>query len=473
MDQRGDKRDLINEQTNERIESMELEKINTDFETLFKDGRSLLNMGCGAVMNGCREEAYRKFTELGGIPYKKEDYIYMDLLSLLGRDYNVVLKYIRQDVDINEAFRCAVTDLVTHPVLTLNGWWFDGNIEPEIPEEVVVCGLREASIKYPDLFHRHYNQYAPAAHKDGLVALNTMFAQDGVFIYIPDGVVLERPLQIINLLRAKADLMGFQRNLIILGKDARATLLVCDHTLSDHYFLMNNTTEVSLEDNAQLDYYQVQNQHLGASQINSVFVSERNHSVFDSNIVTLYGGVIRNNLYVALNEEGGECHLYGMYILDKRQIVDNFSYIDHIAPHCNSNEHYKGVMDDNSLTNFCGCIRVRPDAQKTEAYQANDNLLLSDTARVNTKPQLIIDADDVKCSHGATVGQIDEEAMFYLRSRGIGREEARMMMMFGFAHDIIRRVKLEPLRVKIDELVDKRLRGELSKCYNCVMQCKK
>lgn len=450
-----------------------LEKINADFATLFRDGRTLLDKGCGAVINGCREEAFRKFVDLGGIPFKKEEYSYLNLLPLFSRDYNVVLKYIRQEVDMNETFRCAVTNLQTNPVLTVNGWWFDENIEPEIPEEVVICSLREASVKYPDLLARHYNHYASAARNDGLVALNTAFAQDGIFVYVPDDVVMERPLQIINLLRANTGLMAFQRNLIILGKNARASVLVCDHTLSEQEFLVNNTTEVYLGPRARMEYYQVQNQHLGASQINSLFVSEHRNSVFESNLVTLYGGTIRNNMYVALNEEGGECHLYGMYILDKNQIVDNFSYIDHIAPHCISNEHFKGVMDDASLANFSGCIRVRPDAQKTEAYQANNNLLLTDTARVNTKPQLVIDADDVKCSHGATVGQLDEEAMFYLRSRGIGLEEARMMMMFGFAHDIIQRVKLEPLRVEIDNLIDKRLRGELSKCHHCVMKCKK
>ena len=384
-----------------------------------------------------------------------------------------MLKYVSQEVDMNEAFRCSVTDLVTDPVLTVNGWWFEGNVRPEVAEEVVICSLREASIKYPDLFLQHYNRYAPVASKDGLVALNTAFAQDGIFVYVPDEVVLERPLQIINLLRSKADLMAFQRNLIVLGNHAQATILVCDHTLSNHNFLMNNATEIYLSPNAHLDYYQVQNQHLGANQINSLFVSEQRNAHFDSNIVSLYGGFIRNNMYVNLQEEGGDCNLYGMYILDKNQVVDNFSFIDHAAPHCNSNEHFKGVLDDASLANFCGCIRVRPDAQKTEAYQANNNLLLSESARINTKPQLIIDADDVKCSHGATVGQIDEEAMFYLRSRGIGVEEARMMMMFGFAHDIIRHVKLEPLREKIDDLINKRLRGELSKCHNCILQCKK
>lgn len=452
---------------------MDLEKINADFAKLFEDGYSLLERGCGAVMNGCRKDAFEKFVQLGGIPHKKEDYLYLNLLPLFGKDYQVVLKNIRQEMDMNETFRCAVTDLDTYPVLTVNGRWLEENMQPELPEEVVVCSLQEASVKYPDLFHRYYNKYPAAACKDSLIALNTAFAQDGVFVYVPEEVILERPLQIINLLRAKGNLMGFQRNLVILGKNARATVLVCDHTLSNHNFLMNNATEVYLEENARMEYYQVQNQHLGASQINAVLVSERRNSVFDSNIVTLYGGTIRNNIYVALNEEGGECGLYGVYILDKNQIVDNFSYIDHIAPRCLSNEHYKGVMDDAALANFSGCIRVRPDAQKTEAYQANNNLLLSESAWVNAKPQLVIDADDVKCSHGATVGQIDEEAMFYLRSRGIGLEEARMMMMFGFAHDIIRRVKLEPLRGKIDELVEKRLRGELSKCYNCMMQCKK
>ncbi len=450
-----------------------LEKVNADFVTLFRDGYVQLEAGCSAVMNGCRQEAFEKFIQSGGIPQNTEDYIYADLIPVFNKDYRVVLKYIRQDVDINEVFRCTVTDLVTDPVLTVNGWWFDGNMKPELPEEVVVCSLQEASMKYPDLFLRHYNHYALQASKDGLVSLNTAFAQDGVFVYVPDGVVLKRPLQVINLLRANAGLMGFQRNLVILGKNARATVLVCDHTLSNQNFLMNNTTEVCLGADAHLDYYQVQNQGSGAAQINSLFVSEQRNAVFDSNIVSLYGGFIRNNMYVALNEEGGNCSLYGMYILDKKQVVDNFSYIDHVAPHCTSNEHFKGIMDDSSLANFSGCIRVRPDAQQTEAYQANNNLLLSENARINAKPQLIIDADDVKCSHGATVGQIDEEAMFYLRSRGIGRDEARMMMMFGFAHDIIRHVKLDPLREKIDDLIDKRLRGELSKCHNCMLQCKK
>lgn len=448
-------------------------KVNADFESLFKEAAGQLEMGCGMVMNGLRKCSFERFLEAGGIPQKHENYLYADLLPVFEKDYHVVLKYISQDVDMNEAFRCAVTDLVTTPVLTVNGWWFDGNLVDDFQEEVVVCSLREASLKYPDLFLKYYNSGVSVANKDGLIPLNTAFAQDGVFVYVPDGVVLERPVQLINLLRAKGDLLGFQRNLVVIGKNAQATLLVCDHTLSDCHFVMNNVTEVFMEEGAQFDYYQIQNQHSGASQINSIFVSEGRNASFDATMITLHGGFIRNNLYVALNGEGGEANLYGMYTLDKKQVVDNFSYIDHIAPHCRSNEHFKGIMDDHALANFSGCIRVRPNAQQTEAYQVNNNLLLSDNARINTKPQLVIDADDVKCSHGASVGQIDEEALFYLRSRGIGLEEARMMMMFGFAHDIIGRIKLEPLRAKIDLLVEKRLRGEISKCSGCVIQCRK
>lgn len=451
----------------------EIDKINNDFVSLFREGRSGLEAGCGREVNAFREEAFSKFLALGGIPFKTEDYLYTDLLPVFGKDYKIVLKYIPQDVNVKEVFHCAVPELATDLLLTVNGWYFKENEKAEVPEGVIICSFQEASLKYPELFAAHYNKYATAAVRDGLVSLNTAFAQDGVFVYIPKGVNLKRPLQIVNLLRAKADLMAYQRNMIILEQGAEATLLVCDHTLSEDHFLMNNVTEIYVGEGAHLDYYQVQNQHLGASQINSLFVSEQRNAVFESNMVTLYGGMIRNNQYVALNEEGGECHLYGIYILDKSQKVDNFSYIDHIAPRCTSNEHFKGVLDDASLANFAGCIRVEPDAQKTEAYQANNNLLLTDSARVNAKPQLIIDADDVKCSHGATVGQMDEEAMFYLRSRGISLAEARMMMMFGFAHDIVQRVKLEPLRVKIDDLIDKRLRGEFSKCHNCLMQCKK
>lgn len=448
-------------------------KINNNFTNLFREGLRWLCEECGESMNRYREDAFYRFKQLGGIPYKTEDYLYANLIPVFDRDYNIVLKNIKPEVDLTEVFKCHVPELETNLLLTANGRFLDENAELDLPEGVIVCSLAQASIKYKELFETHYNQYTRPGEQDGLIALNTAFAQDGVFVYVPDCIVMEKPLQIVNLMQTNADLMAFQRNLILIGREAKATVLVCDHTLSEQAFLSNNLTEVALGENAVFEYYQVQNQHIEASQINSLFVHQKRDSRYNANMITLYGGVIRNNLYAALTEEGCDCNLYGMYLSDKKQQVDNFTFIDHIAPHCTSNEHFKGVLDDAAVANFTGRIMVRPDAQQTEAYLANNNLLLTDTARVNTKPQLVIDADDVKCSHGATVGQIDEEAMFYLRSRGIGAAEARMMMMFGFAHEIVGRVKLLPLRDKIDELVDKRLRGELTKCYNCVMHCKK
>lgn len=447
------------------------EKINNDFSDLFAAGGKWLSDPGGELMNRHRGAAFDRFLSLGGIPVKTEAYKYAELLPVFDHDYKVVLRNIKQELDMEEIFTCHVAGLDTYRLLVLNGWPVTTGGPEGLPPGVVVSSLSKAMVDYPELLAAHYNRHAAPGDDDSLVALNTAFSRDGVFVYIPDGVVVDRPIQVVNLLRAHDDLMAFQRNLIVVGKQAQVNLLVCDHTLADQAFLMNNVTEMVLEEGARADYYQVQNQHLGASQINTLFVTQRRDSRFESNIISLYGGFIRNNLFVSLTEEGGAAHLYGMYLSDKNQQVDNFTSIDHQAPRCTSYEHFKGVLDDTALANFAGRITVRPHAQQTEAYQTNNNLLLTDTARINTKPQLVIDADDVKCTHGATVGQMDEDALFYLRSRGIGADEARLMLMFGFSHEIVGRIKLEQLRHQIDDLVEKRLRGELSKCHHCVIQC--
>jgi Fe-S cluster assembly protein SufD len=448
---------------------MSTEKINRDFTTLFRESRELLRAS-GTTIDNHRDEAFSRFLRLGGIPDKTEEYKYSDLLPVFDRDYRVMSRPPRLDAAPASLFTCSVPGLDTRVLLTINGWFASEALE--LPGGVVVCSLAAAATRYPALLEACYNRHAAPGERDALVALNTAFARDGLFVHVPDGVVMDKPLQVVNLARGRENRMSFQRNLVVLGKGAAATLLVCDHTLSDRVFLSNNTTEMVVGDGASLEYYQVQNQHVEASQVNSLFVTQGAASRFDSNIITLYGGFIRNNLFVTLAGEGGECNLHGMYLSDKKQRVDNFTSIDHAAPRCRSNEHFKGVLDDAAVANFTGLITVRPGARGTEAYQANNNLLLTDTARVNTCPRLVIDNDDVKCSHGATVGQLDEEAMFYLRSRGIGEAEARLMLMFGFAHEIVGRVRLAPLREQIDELVEKRLRGDLTKCYNCVLHCK-
>lgn len=449
----------------------DIKKINKDFEDLFNAGKELLETGVHPLMNKKRNEAIKSFLEKG-IPHKHENYKYTDLSDTFDHDYKVVFKYLKQDVDLNEVFRCEVPDLDTHMILTTNGWYYLRNNQLEgLPEGVIICSLQEASVKYPDIFEKHYSKYTKT--DDSLVDLNTAFAQDGIFVYVPKNVILDKTLQIVNLMRANSDFMSFQRNLIVIEDNAQAKVLLCDHTLNDNKFLSNNVTEVSVGENAFFDVYSLQSQQLNATQINSVFIRQDKSSNVLSNTVSLYGGIIRNNIHVSLEGEGAENETYGMYLTDKNQHVDNFTVVNHEVPQCMSNEHFKGVLDDKSTVAFSGRINVKKNAQQTEAYQNNNNLLLTEDAKVFTKPQLVIDADDVKCSHGATVGQIDEDATFYLRARGIGEKEARMMMMFAFTHEIIGKIRIEPIKNRIGELVEKRLRGELSKCANCAMHCNK
>jgi Fe-S cluster assembly protein SufD len=216
----------------------------------------------------------------------------------------------------------------------------------------------------------------------------------------------------------------------------------------------------------------VQNQHNNAGKITHTFIHQERDSYASSNNVTLHGGLVRNATWHRLAGENAETHSYGIFLSDKHQHVANFVMVDHAAPHCNSTQLFKGVLDENATGAFNGQIMVRPDAQGTNAYQSNNNILMSEEAKMDTKPQLEIYADDVKCSHGATVGQLDQDALFYLRSRGISQKESLHLLMYAFTDEVLKEIKLEALRGRITELVDKRLRGELSKCNNCKMKCR-
>jgi Fe-S cluster assembly protein SufD len=253
------------------------------------------------------------------------------------------------------------------------------------------------------------------------------------------------------------------------GADVK--IISCDHTLNLNKYLNNSVTEVFVGANANFEYYTLQNQHNNTTSLNSVFIHQERDSKATTLYSSLHGGLIRNNLKFILDGENAEANLFGMAFIDRKQHVDNFTQVIHAKPHCLSNQVYKNVLDDDSTGAFSGRIHVVRDAQKTNAFQRNNNLLLTDKATMQTKPQLIIDADDVKCSHGATVGQIDEEALFYLRTRGIEENKARLMMMNAFAHEVVQRISVEPLRDRIDELVDKRLKGEVARCHECAYNC--
>jgi len=301
--------------------------------------------------------------------------------------------------------------------------------------------------------------------------MNTAFAKDGFFLYIPKNTSVKKPIQVINFLRSEKDAFTTQRNFIFLEEGADVKIVTCDHTLNLNSYLSNSVTEIFVGANASLEYYALQNQHNNSTSLHSVFINQQRDSKVTSINSSLHGGLIRNNLFFNLDGENAEANLFGMSFIDRRQHVDNFTQVTHSKPYCQSNQVYKNVLDDNSTGAFAGRIHVVRNAQKTNAFQRNNNLLLTDKAAMQTKPQLIIDADDVKCSHGATVGQIDEEALFYLRARGIEENKARLMMMNAFAHEVIQEIKILPLRQRIDQLVERRLRGELARCHECAYNC--
>jgi Fe-S cluster assembly protein SufD len=437
----------------------------------YNEVKDLLFEGSSEVLNTHRSKAFQDFV-MQGIPTRKnENYKYTNLQPQFLPEFNFIHKKEEVKVDLNEIFRCDVPELDTHLALIFNGWYYEDNKEIGVlPEGVILDSLEKTLQKNPDLIQKYYAQLAKT-EEDPLVALNTAFAKDGYFLYIPKNVAIDKPIQLINLLQAQKDTFVTQRNLVIVEPGANVQLILCDHTLNLNTYLSNSVTEIFVGENAQLDYYTLQNEHNKSTSLNSVFVQQERDSKVVSHTSTLHGGLIRNNLKFILNGENAETHMYGMSFIDRKQHVDNFTQVIHAKPHCLSNQVYKNVLNDESTGAFAGRIHVVRDAQKTNAFQRNNNLLLTDNATMQTKPQLIIDADDVKCSHGATVGQIDMEALFYIRSRGIDEDKARLMMMNAFAHEVIQEIKVEALRDRIDDLVDKRLKGEVARCHDCAYQC--
>jgi Fe-S cluster assembly protein SufD len=424
-----------------------------------------------SFFNSFRKEALERFSELG-IPTKKnEAYKYTNLNTFFDHDYASYFMPVKSDFVKAEQFRCDVANLDAYGIVLLNGFYPTINEKlRQLPSGVWIGSLNEAASKFPEQIQKHYGKYAKNDN-DGLIDLNTAMASDGLFIFVPEGVKLSKPVQVVNLILSDSDIFNQPRNLVVVEKNAQFSIIVCDHTLSPQKFLTNAVTEVFVGENAHFNLIRMQNEHNAACKITNTFIHQEKKSVATSNNLTLHGGLIRNSTYHFLGGEGAECFSYGLFLTDKWQHVDNFVNIDHAFPNCTSNQLFKGVLDDMSTGAFNGRILVRPDAQGTLAYQKNNNILLTDDAKMDTKPQLEIYADDVKCSHGATIGQVDSDALFYLQSRGINKREAKLMLMFGFAHEVIQHIKVEALRDRMDNLVMQRLKGELSRCASCLVKC--
>jgi Fe-S cluster assembly protein SufD len=439
---------------------------------LFEDQEKSQNGEIPAFLKNIRRKALEQLLQLGLPDRKQEQYKYTDINALFSRGFKPILSPVSTAFDIEHVFKCDVPTLDTHLFFLLNGFYFNqGSPLNGMPEGILVGSIQDALRTHPELLEAHLNQYITASN-EGLVALNTALSQDGIFIFVPRNTIVDKPIQVVNLIHSDSELFVQHRNLIVLEENAQLDLVVCDHVISPFQSLTNSVTEIVAAPDARLDYTKLQNEHDDSATISSLFISQDTDSRVHTNIFSLHGGLIRNNHYVAMRGSGSENNANGLYLTDRHQHIDNFVKVEHRVPHCMSNQLYKGVLDESATGAFNGFIHVFEDAQKTQAYQRNNNILLTDEAKMNARPQLEIYADDVKCSHGATVGQLDEEALFYIKSRGIPHHEARLMLMFGFAHEVIQNLAIDPLRHRIDDLVNKRLRGELSRCDNCEIHCR-
>ena len=426
-------------------------------------------------MNAVRDEAFADFQRLGFPSKKVERYKYTDIQKLFEPDYGVNLNRLEIPVDPYEAFRCDVPNLSTSLYFVVNDSFYNKALpQAHLPEGVIIGSLRENA----GLFNHYYAQLAKTS-EDAVTALNTMLAQDGLLVYVPRNVIVDRAIQVINILKAPSllgkaggeALMVNRRVLIILEEGAALKMLFCDHAADDRDFLTTQVIEAFVGANASLDLYCLEETHAKNVRVSNVYIDQQRDSRVNHNVITLHNGITRNKLDLTFSGKGAECGCYGCVIADKQQHVDNNTLITHKATHCTSNELYKYVLDDKATGAFSGRVLVEHGAQKTTSQMTNQNLTATKEARMYTQPMLEIYADDVKCAHGSTVGQLNDAALFYMRQRGISLEEARMLLQNAFINEVIDKMELVPLRDRLHYLVEKRFRGELNKCVGCKL-CK-
>ena len=431
-----------------------------------------INEGWDSSVSTLRKEAFSLLTEKGLPSSKSEKWRSTDLSKIYSQDFSFEDTATEYNKSIDEIFVCDVHGFDTQAVSMLNGWFYSTDESKLNVHEngLIVGSMQEAQKQFPELFNKYFNTVAKN-DSHGLTAANAALFRDGLFIYVPEGLVVEKAVQLIKMINREANLMVNSRNLIILGKNSQLSFLHCDDSVNHNSSFINTVTEVIISENAHFCLNKLQNLNDSTSLINSTFIKQDKSSTSKVNVMTYNGGLIRNELSVDLVGEGADADLNGVYLMDKKQHVDNQVYVNHAVPNCTSSELFKGVLDDEAKGVFNGYIYVKRDAQNTRAFQQNNNILLSSNAKIETQPFLEIYADDVKCSHGATVGQLDNEALFYMKQRGISHADAKLLLMFAFAAEVTSKINIEPLRLSIEDMIKRRLRGELSICDKCVLHC--
>ncbi|MEI6061462.1 MAG: Fe-S cluster assembly protein SufD [Bacteroidota bacterium] len=440
-------------------------------EGVFADKQPEITRNDTAFVAEKRKKAFGLFSKAGFPHAALERWRGTDLSRVLNHEYHALPEPPSFELDIDKIFKCDVPHFETLLVSQLNGWFADRkNLIKVYPNGMIIGSLAAAFSRYPELVNAHYGKYADDA-AESLTALNTAMSQDGIFIYIPDNVTVDQNIQMVNITDFKQNLFLNTRNLVILGENSHLRLVQCDDSINHDVTFINTVTEVKIGRNSTLDHYKLQNKDDHTTLINSMYFHQDEGSSLSTNAISLNGGLIRNLSYITLAGSHSNANIYGLYLMDRYQHIDNQVYINHVAPGCESRELFKGVLDDHASGVFNGHIKVHRGAQQTNAFQTNKNILLTDKASIDTKPFLEIYADDVKCSHGATIGQLDSEALFYIRSRGISEVNAKILLMYAFAAEVINKISISELRLRMDDMVKKRLRGELSQCEQCVLNC--
>ncbi len=447
------------------MENQDIKNMQNKFIEYANSSMEMISANDTPRVKQLRQEALKSFIDNGFPTKKMEKWRNSRMVECANEDFNIdKIENKKHD------FCCVIRELDTESVSLTNGRFSEEEQLRVLENGIVIGSTRKAMQVYPELFEKYFGT-CNINDNNGFYDINTALWQDGFFIYAPKNVVGEKPIQIIKIIDEENNPFIQTRNLIIVEANAQLQIIDCDDSIKEQSSFVNSYTEIFIGENAQLENYKLQNLNDNSSLLNTNTAKQLANSRLQAHTISFNGGKIRNNIHVDIDGEGAECNIYGLYLVDKKQHVDNQLKVNHNVANCNSNEKFKGILDNNATAVFNGHVYVAPNAQKTIAYQNNSNIILTDKAKINTLPFLEIYADDVKCSHGSSIGQLDQEAMFYMQQRGISKENARMLLMYAFAAEISNNIGIEALRERIDDMIKRRLKGELSSCENCVFQC--
>jgi Fe-S cluster assembly protein SufD len=420
----------------------------------FEDGRDVNN-----YVHDIRSEAIKTFEEQGFPSKKQEAWKYTSLNSVLKQDYSIFPK--KEDaIDYRDVKKYFIHDIDTYNIVFIDGI-YSSHLSQTTHDKFDVCLMSSAlnHEKYKPVIENYFNKIAP---KDGLNSLNTAFSHEGAYIHIPKNKLVDKPIQIVNFATGnEASLLLQPRNLVVVGENSHVQIIERHQSLNDNPVFTNSVTEIFADKRAIVDFYKIQNDRQSASLIDNTYIDQKGESLCSVHTFSFGGKLTRNNLNFYQNGERINSVLNGITIIEDKQHVDHNTLVHHIEPNCESHQDYKGIFDDKAVGVFNGKVVVNKEAQKTNAYQSNNNILVSDKATINSKPQLEIFADDVRCTHGCTIGQLDEDALFYMKSRGIPHKEARALLMYAFANNVLESVKIPEVKKRINKIIANKLNVSL------------